>query len=105
MPAGAVAVALVSEAESDHSCALLASGGVLCWGNNFNGELGDGSTTNRSTPVAVVGLTGASAVAVCGHSSCAIVSDGSVSCWGENTFGELGDGTTTSHSTPVSVAF
>jgi alpha-tubulin suppressor-like RCC1 family protein len=85
-----------------HSCALLQSGGVDCWGINSSGELGDGTTTGpdcagscSSTPVAVSGLTNATAVAVGNSHSCALLQGGGVDCWGDNQVGELGDGTST----------
>jgi alpha-tubulin suppressor-like RCC1 family protein len=85
------------------SYALLADGSVRAWGSNSFGELGNGSTTNSSTPVTVSGLTGVTAVASLGNYACALVS-GSARCWGRNDSGQLGNGTTTNSSTPVSVA-
>jgi alpha-tubulin suppressor-like RCC1 family protein len=87
-----------------HTCAILDNGSVSCWGYNGNGGLGDGTTTNRSTPTQTSSLgTDRTAVATSAGSShtCAILDDGSVSCWGYNSRGQLGDGTNTQRNTPT----
>ena len=73
-------------------------------GANAQGELGDGTTSDRAAFVSVVGFGEAigSPVAGEGH-TCSLTSGGRVACWGTNTAGELGDNTTTERSTPVYV--
>lgn len=110
-PGGALAPRLVPglsnvaglAAGSRHTCAHLADGTVRCWGSNDMGQLGDGTTEERHSPVAVADLQGVTKlVAGFGH-TCARVDDGSVRCWGSNMFGELGDGTMMDSLAPVTV--
>jgi alpha-tubulin suppressor-like RCC1 family protein len=77
---------------------------VRCWGINAAGQLGDGTTTTRLTPVPVLSLgTGAATVATGSGYTCALRASGAVACWGFNAFGQLGDGTTVDRSTPAPV--
>ena len=88
-----------------HSCALLTDGSVRCWGENRFGQLGNGTTKDRYTPVRVVNLWGkAKAITAGANHTCALLTDGRVRCWGLNTYGQLGDGSTQDKHTPVTVA-
>jgi alpha-tubulin suppressor-like RCC1 family protein len=91
-------------AGGSHSCALATGGGVLCWGENLHGELGDGSRADRSVPVPVVDLaSGVAALAANGEHTCALTTGGGALCWGDNLYGQLGDGHLTHSSVPIAV--
>jgi alpha-tubulin suppressor-like RCC1 family protein/subtilisin-like proprotein convertase family protein len=89
---------------SSHTCAILDNASLKCWGSNSHGQLGDGTTTDSSSPVSVDVGAGRFAIAISGgrYHTCAILDDGSVKCWGYNGYGGLGDGTYTDSSTPSS---
>jgi len=87
---------------SIHACAVITGGALQCWGYNMDGELGNNSTTNSSTPIVVTGLMSpTTGVAAGGNHTCAIGPAGSVSCWGNNSLGQLGNNTTTNSLVPV----
>jgi alpha-tubulin suppressor-like RCC1 family protein len=88
-----------------HTCARSTAGAVFCWGDNEFGQLGDGTTTDRTRPVAVSGLgSGVSFwVSAGAHHTCAI-QGGNLVCWGRNTSGQLGNGGTANSPLPVAVS-
>jgi hypothetical protein len=88
-----------------HACAVVVDGTVRCWGNGFDGQLGnDPAVAVQKTAVPVAGLTGVIAVTGGNSHTCARRgADGSVACWGLGTSGQLGTGSTTSSLTPVEV--
>ncbi len=94
-----------------HTCAVLEDTTARCWGANSNGQLGDGTNTERDTPVTVVAtgtgttLSGITQISAGSMHTCAQLSDGTARCWGAKGEGRLGDGTNTGSSNqPVIVS-
>lgn len=86
-----------------YACALV-SGGVRCWGSNEFGQLGDGTTTDRSTPAPALGLEGGvKHLAVGNTHACALMNDGTVKCWGDNSRSQLGIDSSTSSFRTIAV--
>lgn len=90
---------LAITAGNSHSCALMQTGGVKCWGSDERGQLGNGGSNdsgdnpNHATPVDVVGLPAAvKEIAAGGFHTCALLQTGAVACWGGDSNGQVGDG-------------
>lgn len=109
-------ISVVADIHSDRAYALLADGTVRAWGDNYEGQLGNGTTGyspttgyNEATgyssvPVQVVGLKGVTSLSAGFLATYAVLADGTVRAWGTNATGELGDGTTIDRNAPVQVA-
>ncbi|PXY71802.1 MAG: hypothetical protein CXX80_11975 [Methanobacteriota archaeon] len=99
---GRTAVAISSG--GSHTCALLDSGELSCWGLGGSGQLGNGGTSQQNSPTLTSSLgTGRTAVAIStgGFHTCAILDNGEVSCWGWNSYGQLGNGGTSQRNMPT----
>lgn len=97
------AISISTSTQGSHSCAVLSTGKIKCWGRNDFGQLGNGSVAKSNVPVEVLEIENAVQVSVGSLGTCARLSDGTVKCWGRNDFGQLGDGTNSNSLTPVPV--
>ena len=79
-------------AGTSHACAVLADGSVKCWGLNTNGQLGNGTTTQSTSPVLVTAISNATALSAGSTHTCAVLADGTAKCWGQNASGQIGNG-------------
>jgi len=77
-------------AGGSHTCALLLDQSIRCWGYNYGGMLGNGSTRDSRVPVPVTGISTALSVSSAGNHTCALLDDSTVKCWGDNQVGQLG---------------
>jgi alpha-tubulin suppressor-like RCC1 family protein len=76
---------------------------AYCWGTNFSGELGDGTTTTRLAPVPVAGGLQFRQVSAGTNHTCGVTTGNVAYCWGLNDFGQLGDGTRDARLAPAAV--
>lgn len=86
-----------------HACAVRSTGSVTCWGDNYYGQLGDGTDEERYEPVFVVGIENAIDVSAGHYHTCALLENGTANCWGENLSHQLGNGTDEASWEPVQV--
>ncbi len=86
-----------------HTCAVMTSGALYCWGDNVRGQIGDGTQSDRLSPV-LISASGIESVSAGYRHTCAVTDSGALDCWGENLLGEVGDGTVTRRRSPVAVS-
>jgi alpha-tubulin suppressor-like RCC1 family protein len=87
-----------------HGCALKSNATLVCWGDNADGQLGNGSTKAATTPVNVLDLTSVSVLAVGGVHNCVVTNpSGATLCWGSNMFGQVGSGAQGNKNRPTPV--
>jgi len=103
MPGSLTGITQLS-AGDNHVCGLRPDRTVVCWGRNTYGQLGDGTTTQRTSPVLVPTITDAVELTAGANHTCVRRATGTVMCWGYNTYGGLGDSSTTQRTLPVVVA-
>jgi alpha-tubulin suppressor-like RCC1 family protein len=103
MRVGTIRNAESISAGAGHTCVLLATKSIICWGWNDKGQLGNGSNSDSVVPVTVVGITSATSVSSGFSHVCARLTDSKIRCWGWNVSGQLGDGTKTDRNKPVPV--
>jgi alpha-tubulin suppressor-like RCC1 family protein len=101
---GIVFQALAVSRVEDVTCALDVVGAAYCWGENGNGQLGDGTTTRRLTPTPVAGGLQFKSLAVGDGHACGVATNGTAYCWGRTANGAFGDGSVGTHLTPAVAA-
>lgn len=87
----------------NQTCAIIQGGDLYCWGNNFNGQLADGTNNDSATPIKINNISGVNTVSVGGLHICATTTAKTLYCWGGNQYAQLGDGTTDERRVPTLV--
>ncbi|MEI6742122.1 MAG: Ig-like domain-containing protein [bacterium] len=101
LSSGVVAI----DAGFQHTCALLNTGAMKCWGSDDQQQLGDGATGRKNVPTQVTGLTsGVASISSGTYHTCAVLATGAAQCWGANNHGQLGDASSTYRSVPTDVS-
>jgi alpha-tubulin suppressor-like RCC1 family protein len=93
------------EAGAQHTCLIKDDHGLWCWGSNYYGRVGDGSSTERHLPVAVTNLDAEVTTAAGGRRSTCAIKAGLLYCWGYNYYGQVGDGTTSDRYVATAVTY
>lgn len=103
-PTGLTGVTNLSISKGQHYCGVLANRSIKCWGYNDHGQIGDGTTNDQLTPVAISGITNIADISANNHTSCAVKTDGTPWCWGWNGYGQLGVGDSADRLVPTAVS-
>jgi alpha-tubulin suppressor-like RCC1 family protein len=103
LPAPPASRVWASVSAGEHTCAIRTDKTLWCWGAGYFGQLGDGATVDRNTPVQVGQGAAWVTVSVGDVHTCAIQVDRSLWCWGVNSLGQVGDGTYVDRNTPVQI--
>ena len=93
----------VGNGKGEHVLAVRTDGTLWGWGANIAGQVGDGTTITRSSPVRIGTATNWQSVSAGGYFSLALRTDGTLWTWGRNIYGQVGDGTTNIHTSPIQV--
>ena len=103
-PVGGGIVFSTIAAGAFHACGVSTAGATYCWGDNSSGQLGDGTTTDRTAPTAVAGSLTFTGIGAGFSHTCGLTASGATYCWGSNASGQLGNGTLTSQLSPTAVS-